>query len=235
MTLAEENQTIDLGLKLKGEIKENFNQDKAELLLTLKKGIDEFKKRGNLPEWHTICIDTSTLTRYVAYGTLDSFPGATRNNGWVNLYNRVTYHMEKIATKRGSSWIISPSTVNELKKLLEKETDEEEVIEGKDGIDGVLTNDPNMIKLHKEYQSQKFKKESDIDDQNIVRSLEHQKNLLYELEPSLIEKDDISINFNQFISTKTIYQCTKCEKTFDSMEEIIDHLSELPLKYFLKK
>ncbi|MHA1400453.1 MAG: hypothetical protein ACTSQE_08900 [Candidatus Heimdallarchaeaceae archaeon] len=109
-----------------------FKYTKKELLLTLVEAVKAYRVYENKQEWQPLALDTPTIARYLAYGKFESFLGATQHPGWVNLDNRVTYFLKKLAEKKGNKWIFYRDFESKVEDFLQNNSeimDEVELIE----------------------------------------------------------------------------------------------------------
>ncbi len=95
-----------------------FKHTKKEFFSLLLEAIEEFRVTTNTPEGKKLMINSKTLARYIAFGTLrsnSSHEVDTRKLGSIN--SRIGRWFPQFDVERsGKSWIITPKIISVLRK-----------------------------------------------------------------------------------------------------------------------
>ncbi|MHA1400452.1 MAG: C2H2-type zinc finger protein [Candidatus Heimdallarchaeaceae archaeon] len=205
---------MEISERIELERAAKFDYSKKDLLITVVEAIKSYRKFENKQEWQPVALDTSTITRYLAYGRFESFLGATQSPGWINLYNRVNYFLKKIAKKKGNKWIFYRNFEDKVENLLQDNSE-------------IIKEENESYKLDEKQELIKMKKEMDI-----IKENKAEKNTKIN-EEMKYKNEFLVINFEDFIEKKEIFICNICDEVFYNREEALSHIKEHPLKLFL--
>jgi len=99
-----------------------FNLSNPKFFDLLVEAIEKYIETSNHPPGKKLMLKPLVLTRYVAYGTLNSFYGCYTNSEFSKLHRRVLRVIRSIALlKHGRYFVLPHNAIEKIRKMQEEE------------------------------------------------------------------------------------------------------------------